>query len=113
MNLISGRVHNGSFEVPGLTVALPAQAGPGHAEAVLMGVRPEHLRQADEGWPITVELVEVLGDERLLYSKLGEQAMVVRTGDGTARPQPGDVLKVQPLPGKLHWFDAGTGMRVS
>jgi sn-glycerol 3-phosphate transport system ATP-binding protein len=112
MNLISGRVRDGGLELPGFTIGLPVDATPGHSDPVLMGVRPEHLRLAEDGWPITVELVEVLGDERLLYSKLGEQAMVVRTDDSAVRPEPGDVLKVRPLPAKLHWFDAGTGKRL-
>jgi len=112
MNLVSGKAEDGRFLLPGLAIALPADAGPGHVDSVLMGIRPEHLRLADDGWPITVDLVEVLGDERLLYARLGEQAMVVRTDDAIVRPQPGDMLKVRPLPGKLHWFDPGTGKRL-
>ncbi len=112
MNLISGRLQGNRFELPGLGIDLPADAGPGQADKVLLGVRPEHLKLAAEGWPVTVELVEVLGDERLLYSRLGDQAMVVRADDTTVRPQPGDVLKVRPMPGKLHWFDADSGKRI-
>ena len=112
MNLVSGQAQAGGFELPGFTIGLPADAGPGRDGTVLMGVRPEHLRVAEDGWPITVELVEVLGDERLLYAKLGNQAMVVRTDDSAVRPQPGDVLKVRPLPGKLHWFDPDGGKRI-
>ena len=55
----------------------------------------------------------MLGNERLLYSKLGEQALVVRTDDSTVRPQPGELLKVRPQPGKLHWFDADSGKRLA
>ena len=111
MNLVSGRAQEGRFQLPSLAIELPAGATPGHSDTVLMGVRPEHLRLAEDGWPITVELVEVLGAERLLYSQLDGQALIVRTDDSTLHPDPGDVLKVRPQPGKIHWFDAGTGKR--
>jgi len=112
MNLVSGQARDGHFHLPSLALDLPDSATPGRADTVLMGVRPEHLRLAEEGWPITVELVEVLGAERLLYSQLGDQAVIVRTDDSTLHPKPGDVLKVRPHPGKVHWFDPGTGLRI-
>jgi sn-glycerol 3-phosphate transport system ATP-binding protein len=113
MNLVLGRLEGSRFEMAGVAVDVAGEAGPGRTDKVQLGVRPEHLRLADEGWPITVELVEVLGNERLLYSKLGEQPVVVRTDDSTVRPEPGEVLKVQPHPGKLHWFDADSGKRIA
>ena len=112
MNLVSGRVREGRLELPSLMLDLPDGASPGHADTVLMGVRPEHLRLSEDGWPITVELVEVLGAERLLHSQLGGQALIVRTDDSTLHPQPGDVLKVRPHPGKVHWFDPAGGKRI-
>jgi sn-glycerol 3-phosphate transport system ATP-binding protein len=113
MNLVLGRLQGSRFEMAGVGVELSGEPGPGHAENVQLGVRPEHLRLAADGWPITVELVEVLGNERILYSKLGEQALVVRTDDSTIRPEPGTHLKVLPQPGKLHWFDADSGKRIA
>jgi sn-glycerol 3-phosphate transport system ATP-binding protein len=113
MNLLTGRLQGSSFEMAGIAIDPAGEAGPGHADQVQLGVRPEHLCPAEDGWPVKVELVEVLGNERLLYSKLGEQAMVLRTDDSTVRPRPGDVLKVRPHPGKLHWFDADKGKRLS
>jgi len=113
MNLVLGRRQGSRFEMAGVGVELSGEPGPGHAENVQLGVRPEHLRLAQDGWPITVELVEVLGNERILYSKLGEQPLVVRTDDSTVRPEPGTQLKVRPQSGKLHWFDADSGKRIA
>ena len=113
MNLLSGRIQDSRFEMPGATIGIGGEPNPGRTDEVQLGVRPEHLRVAEDGWPITVELVEVLGNERLLYSKLGEQALVVRTDDSARRPEPGDQLKIRPQPGKLHWFDAASGKRLS
>jgi sn-glycerol 3-phosphate transport system ATP-binding protein len=44
---------------------------------------------------------------------LGDQPVIVRTDDSTLHPAPGDVLKVRPQSGKVHWFDAGTGKRIA
>ena len=112
MNLVFGQVDGGRFAMPGIAVDLAGAPAPGRHERIQEGVRPGHLRRAADGGPGTVELVEVLGNERLLYSKLGEQALVVRTDDSTVRPEPGQVLKVRPQPGKLHWFDADSGKRI-
>ena len=112
MNLVLGQLEGSRFAMPGIAVDLAGEPVPARSDKVQLGVRPEHLRLADDGWPVTVELVEVLGNERLLYSKLGEQALVVRTDDSATRPEPGEVLKVRPQPGKLHWFDADSGKRI-
>jgi sn-glycerol 3-phosphate transport system ATP-binding protein len=74
-----------------------------------VGIRPEHLRVADTGLPLEVMSVEMLGAERLLYTKLGQTAepnMIVRISEGQACPAVGDTIHVQALAGKLHGFDS-------
>jgi sn-glycerol 3-phosphate transport system ATP-binding protein len=112
MNLVEGRLEGGRFVLASLARDLPAGERPDGSQPMLMGVRPEHLRLAEDGWPITVELVEVLGAERLLYSRLGDQAVVVRTDDSALHPESGQVLHVRPIAGKVHWFDSGSGKRI-
>ncbi len=112
MNLLSGRIEGDRFAVPGLGLDLQPGERPARTDPVVMGVRPEHLRLAESGWPITVELVEVLGAERLLYSQLGDQPIVVRTDDSALHPQPGQLLHVTPIQGKTHWFDPASGKRL-
>ncbi|MFN3988567.1 MAG: sn-glycerol-3-phosphate import ATP-binding protein UgpC [Rhodocyclaceae bacterium] len=111
MNLLEGQAVDGGFELPGLRLTLPEPVAPS-GTAHILGIRPEHLRLYDEGWPIRVEMVEVLGAERLIYARLGEQPLVVRTDDSAVHPQPDDLLHVRPVPGKLHGFDRETGLRL-
>ncbi len=90
-------------------------------QAKTVGIRPEHLQIAASGWALTVETTEMLGAERLVYARTdaadnagsaGTQQVIIRTDEGQPCPAPGSTIHVQPLPGKLHWFDT-EGRRVS
>ena len=73
-----------------------------------VGIRPEHLRVVDAGLPLEVMSVEMLGAERLLYTRLGQSTepnMIVRISEGQTCPAVGDTIHVQALAGKLHGFD--------
>jgi sn-glycerol 3-phosphate transport system ATP-binding protein len=77
--------------------------------AATIGIRPEHLRVADQGLPLEVMSVEMLGAERLLYTRLGQATapnMIVRIAEGQACPHVGQTIHVEALSGKLHGFDA-------
>ena len=78
----------------------------------MLGARPEHLALEPGGWPMRVELVEMLGAERLVHGRIGEAAITVRI-DGTASaPTAGQTVGVAAQPAQLHWFDASSGRRV-
>ena len=111
MNLLRGRAEGRQFHVGGQVLALPA-AAPREGELIL-GARPEHLDiTADDGWPLRVEMVEMLGAERIVYGILGGELATVRV-DGTLHPpHVGDEVRLRAAPAHLHWFDAGTGRRV-
>ena len=85
---------------------------PGCQAGAVLGVRPEHLDvTAADGWEVRVDSVELLGAERLVYARLGDEQLIVRVEEGTLHPQPGDTLRVSPRPDRLHWFDAASGKR--
>jgi sn-glycerol 3-phosphate transport system ATP-binding protein len=90
---------------------------PGVPAGTLLGVRPEHLRvvpqPSPDAWSVQVEAVEMLGAERLLYTRLGQESLIVRV-DARAgvAPAPGATVHVQPQPGCLHHFDRATGRRL-
>jgi len=84
-------------------------AKPGH----ILGIRPEHLDIGTGGWQAVVESVEMLGAERLLYCRLGDEQLVVRTEEATAAPALGQSIGLLPRAERVHHFDADTGMRVS
>ncbi|MDB5816803.1 MAG: ugpC [Rhizobacter sp.] len=114
MNLIKGRADGSRFEAGGRWWPLPA-AAPQSGDLVL-GLRPEHAGIASEGaaeaWPLQVELVEMLGAERLVHGRLGTEAFTLRI-DGTAEaPSAGSTIALSVAATHLHWFDASTGHRV-
>ena len=86
-----------------------AGAKPGH----ILGIRPEHLDVGSGGWQATVESIEMLGAERLLYCRLGDEQLVVRTDEATTAPALGQTIGLTPRAERVHHFDSGTGIRVS
>ena len=85
---------------------------PGAKPGTILGIRPEHLDVGSEGWAVTVETVELLGAERLIYGRLNGEQIIVRVEEGTHAPQPDSVIHVLPRPDRLHAFDATTGKRI-
>ncbi len=90
---------------------------PGSTPGELVGIRPEHLDvlpTAEHGlsWQVTVDAVELLGAERLVYARLNGEPLIVRMAEDRLAPSPGDTLHVQPRSDRLHRFDATTGQRI-
>ncbi|MGA8391591.1 MAG: sn-glycerol-3-phosphate import ATP-binding protein UgpC [Burkholderiaceae bacterium] len=94
-----------------LLLKAPNAAHGGPAGAIL-GIRPEHLTLGTEGWPLLVETVELLGAERLIHARLGDEMLTIRTEEATPPPAVGSTCHALPRPDRLHWFDAGTGRRI-
>jgi sn-glycerol 3-phosphate transport system ATP-binding protein len=89
------------------------QQPPGGKPGQTLGIRPEHLDvTASEGWELRVDTVELLGAERLIYARLGDEPLIVRVEEGASAPLPGSTLRVRPREDRLHWFDASTGKRL-
>ncbi len=111
MNLIAGQAEGTRFVAGGQTLTLPAPAprnGP-----LLMGVRPEHADPDIGGsWAMKVELLEMLGAERLVYGHLGDTMFTLRMESTRPPPKPGDTVMLGALAAHVHWFDATTGKRV-
>ena len=90
---------------------------PGSAPGELVGIRPEHLDvlpTAEHGlsWQVTVDAVELLGAERLVYARLNGEPLIVRMAEERLPPCPGDTLHIRPRNDRLHRFDAATGQRL-
>jgi len=79
---------------------------------LIMGVRPEHASFDDHGWPMKVELVELLGAERLIHGRLADAPFIVRNDARLASPTPGQIVGLQIAPASLHWFDPTTQKRL-
>ncbi len=85
---------------------------PGARAGTIMGIRPEHLDIRSSGWELCVETVELLGAERLIYGRLGDERIIVRSEENQPAPKVNAIIHVAPREDRLHWFDAGTGKRI-
>jgi sn-glycerol 3-phosphate transport system ATP-binding protein len=87
---------------------------PGARPGTIMGVRPEHLDLGDSGWELRVETTELLGAERLIYGRLGDEQVIVRSEEGHIKvPAPDSIVRVAPRPDRIHWFDLASGKRLA
>jgi ABC-type sugar transport system ATPase subunit len=119
MNTLPGTVTTGGgtpgVDVGGGRVPLPAGLGTRveEGQAVVVGVRPEHLALADDG-PVEhkVRAVEWLGHECLVFGTVGESDVVVRL-IGMARLTAGASARLGVDPIHLHLFDPDSGQRLT
>ncbi len=81
------------------------------SKSATIGIRPEHLRLGTTGAPIQVEMVEMLGAERLVYGTYNSQMIIVRAIESDAAPSVGQTAFVTPIKGQIHGFDA-QGLRI-
>lgn len=85
-------------------------------EAVL-GIRPEHLSivgDGDVGFPVVVDVVEMLGADSYFYGRPGLDGVdVVGRVDSGLETRIGEMLRLTALPSHMHFFDADTKLRIS
>jgi sn-glycerol 3-phosphate transport system ATP-binding protein len=115
MNLLDGVADGSRFVAGGETLPLPAAAP--RAGPLRLGLRPEHAEMDPAGnWPLKVQVLEMLGAERLVYGHLGAGSdaapFTLRIDATLVPPKPGDVVRLRAAAEHLHWFDSGTGKRV-
>jgi multiple sugar transport system ATP-binding protein len=117
MNFLPGTVRSQSG---GQQVVLDGGAvleAPGWAaedgQAVLYGVRPEHLHLSDaqRGLRVTVTVVEPTGADTLVIGSVGE-AHVHAMFRERHTFAPGETIYLEPEGGKVHLFDAASGKRL-
>ncbi len=114
MNLMTGQADGSRFVIGNTTLNLPTAAP--RSGALILGVRPEHVSIDAQGgpgsWPLQVDVLEMLGAERLVYGRLGDALFTLRIDGMLVPPRHGDVVRLHVPPERLHWFDAGSGRRV-
>src|SRR5512143_3867171 len=112
MNLLRGRGDGVASTVDRAT--LPLLTAAPRSGAALLGLRPEHaeLRGDANGWPLQVEMIEMLGAERLVHGRIGNLPFTVRQDSTLAPPKIGEVASLHVASEHLHWFDAVTEHRL-
>ena len=124
MNFLEVRVGGGkspTVEAPGLKLVVneaSAQAlSQWQGRQVIMGMRPEHIALLDQGqgegtagrtFDTKVEVVEQLGSEILLETRVGDLRVAVARVPAEATLAAGDQVRLSVQPGRLHFFDPAT-----
>jgi multiple sugar transport system ATP-binding protein len=78
---------------------------------VHMGVRPEHLALGNDGmcrFEAVIEVIEQLGSEIILETRVGDASWTVARVDPQARVAAGEKVSLSVPPGRLHFFDPAT-----
>jgi len=85
-------------------------SGSEKGRAILIGVRPEHLRpdNSQGELPVRIDVVEPTGFMTLIYGSLGDESLCVVT---TERPSiaRGEIVSFSVDREKIHVFDSATG----
>ena len=93
------------------------QHAPGTPAGQILGIRPEHLDitpvTENGGWTLTVDTVELLGAERLVHARLGQETLTLRLDESVPVPQPGSTFHATPRADRLHWFDRASQKRIA
>lgn len=106
MNIIDGSFEGGHFKNKDLSIQLPGE----YKGVQKLGIRPQHLRLADEAHPkhmsATVDVVEPMGWEAHVHVHVGEQHVILHAEiEQLAELQPGMTIDLHAEAGKRHLFD--------
>ncbi|MGH7501756.1 MAG: ABC transporter ATP-binding protein [Longimicrobiales bacterium] len=119
MNFIDGRIEQDGglrFVSSDRVIALVLDAGAARTVSlpadVTLGVRPEHIALAGpqdaDAVPVTLDVVEPMGNELILYARTGDHEVVARVPPGVP-PEPGSVIRLTLDTRRIHVFDAKSG----
>ncbi|WP_027037021.1 ABC transporter ATP-binding protein [Mesorhizobium ciceri] len=114
MNLLKGVMRKGdkpAVDIAGTLFPIASGNAAQDGQAVVYGVRPEHLEIHPDGVPAKISVVEPTGSETLVFLRFGEGEMVALFRERHDF-KPGDTLKLKPRLDQIHLFDAETGKRL-
>lgn len=113
MNLIPATIESaGLASVEGISLPIPHVDGLEPDTEIILGVRPEHLQIADNGFTGMVRVVEPTGSETHVVMDLNGTEIVTVLHDREQISQ-GQTLTVRPSNKAIHVFDKTTGKRLS
>ena len=121
MNFVDVTVRGATVETSGLKLSVSpaaARALQSHdGKQVVMGVRPEHLAHGDgapgASFEARVEVVEQLGSEILLETRVGADSLTVARVPAEMKVAPGDQVRISAQLGRLHFFDPATELPIT
>jgi len=117
MNVLRGQIRvNGAAAFQGgggLTVPLAGAPSASDGRPVVFGVRPEHLRLSEAGFPVEVAVVEPTGSEVQVVARTSGGEEIVAVFRERHLFKPGEMIRLAPDPGVVHLFDGETGQRLA
>jgi multiple sugar transport system ATP-binding protein len=115
MNFLNGKVvRNGgaSFQMEsGRKLPLPAHSAARDGQAVVYGIRPEHLHAAGDGTEAEVVVVEPTGAEVQVFARLDGNDITAVLRE-RLQLKPGETVRFAPDTSQVHLFDAASGDRI-
>ncbi|MEZ5721807.1 MAG: ABC transporter ATP-binding protein [Paracoccaceae bacterium] len=120
MNFLHGTLEGSDFVTEGLRIPMAGYdfaAGSRHQGKAIIGLRPEHIATGDAlasaavTTQVTVELVEPMGSDTLIYTTLAGETVHVRM-DGQAEVRVGDRVEIGFQPDRASLFDPETEQRL-
>ena len=96
----------------GVSVPLNGAAAAAGGAPVVLGVRPEHLRLSDDGFPVEVVVIEPTGSEIQVIGRTPGGEEIVANFRERHAFEPGQTVKLAAEPGLIHLFDGETGKRL-
>ncbi|MEY1554489.1 ABC transporter ATP-binding protein [Yoonia sp. R2331] len=120
MNFLDGDLTGGTFKVDDMVMPMTGYewVDPQTADRpAVIGIRPEHVITGElvAGAPlrfqVTVDLVEPMGSDTLVYAKLGAHTFRIRM-DGQARVAVGETLEIGIDPSRASLFDKKSELRL-
>ena len=117
MNLLKGRIDGDGAPAfhgsGGVLLPLERCSGGGKGDSVVLGVRPEHLSLTDQGFLVTVSVVEPTGSEVQVIGHTPGGDEVVANFRERHDFNPGDIIRLGADTRLLHLFDGETGQRLA
>lgn len=106
MNFFPAQATSGALRLAaGPTVALPPVFDLRDGARVTLGIRPNGLKPAESGLPLTVASVERLGGESYLYGTTPEGTAVTVHSPGQTQVEPGTEISLALDTAGAHLFD--------
>ena len=112
MNFLPARINAGGISISsGVDFSLPVKTNLEANREVILGIRPEHLEIADDGFEAEVVVFEPTGSETQLFARVGGQEIVAVFRE-RHEFAPGQRIRLRPRAEYAHLFDPSSGQRI-
>jgi multiple sugar transport system ATP-binding protein len=112
MNFLPARANGAGISFSsGVDFSLPVKANLEAGREIVVGIRPEHLEIAADGFEAEVVVIEPTGSETQLFARVGEHEIVAVFRERHAFA-PGQSIRLRPQADCVHLFDSSSGQRI-